>query len=150
MITDDCSVTNRWLPEGSLPGFRDNANQLFRECWNVSARVLRAVALGLNLDEDDLLRYHSSEHSTLAFRHYPSIEAEKVKALGFERMGTHRDYTPSITLLLQDNEGGLEVQRPEGFVAVPPIKDTLVMNIRDVLMHWTNGTFFQSSFKSTL
>ena len=75
----------------------------------------------------------------MAFHHYPSVETDKVKALGFDRMATHRDFTPSITLLLQDEVGGLEVQRPQGFVAVPPIKDAIVMLIGDILMRWTNG-----------
>lgn len=149
MISDDRSqeVHNQWLPESNLPGFRALANCLYQDCWNLSVQLLRALALGLDLDsEDDLLKFHSVQHSKLAFRHYPSVDVEKARNMGIERLSAHRDFTPSITLLFQDEVGGLEVQRPgsDGFVPVQPIDDTLVMNIGDVLMRWTNGTDSQS------
>ena len=141
---DDQEDPNQWLDESVLPGFRVEANLLYRDCWTLSAQILRALALGLDLDtEDDLLKFHSVQNHKLAFRHYPSIDAEKARSIGVPRLSAHRDFSPSITLLFQDDVGGLEVQRlemKEGFVPVPPIKDTLVMNVGDVLMRWTNGS----------
>ena len=145
IITADDSQggSNQWLPESVLPGFRADANQLYQDCWDLSAQLIRALALGLNLDsEHDLLTLHSIKNNNyLAFRHYPSIDAEKAQRAGLARLSAHRDFA-SITLLFQDNVGGLEVQRldtKEGFVPVRPIDDTLVMNIGDALMRWTNG-----------
>lgn len=103
---------------------------------------MRAVALGLGLDyEDELLKLHSKKGNKLAFRHYPPVNVAKVKELGIPRLAAHKDFTPSIVLLFQDDCGGLEVQKPGSseFIQVPPIKDTFVMNIGDVLMRWSNG-----------
>lgn len=45
----------------------------------------------------------------------------------------------SITLLFQDDRGGLEVRSPNGtFVPVTPIPDTIVVNAGDLLQRWSN------------
>jgi isopenicillin N synthase-like dioxygenase len=50
------------------------------------------------------------------------------------------------TILFQDDVGGLEVESPRGsgnFVPAPPIPGTVVFNIGDFLMRWSNGAFFE-------
>lgn len=60
------------------------------------------------------------------------------------RAGEHSDYG-SITLLFQDNTGGLEVKSPKGtWVRATPIEDTIVVNAADMLSRWSND-----SIKST-
>jgi isopenicillin N synthase-like dioxygenase len=45
----------------------------------------------------------------------------------------------TITLLFQDNRGGLEVLSPKsGFVPATPIPDTIVINAGDLLQRWSN------------
>jgi isopenicillin N synthase-like dioxygenase len=45
-----------------------------------------------------------------------------------------------LTLLAQDNVGGLQVQTPAGhWVDVPPIEDALVVNVGDMLHRLSNG-----------
>lgn len=47
----------------------------------------------------------------------------------------------SITLLFQDNRGGLQVKSPSGnFVNATPIEDTVVINAGDLLARWSNDT----------
>ena len=51
----------------------------------------------------------------------------------------HTDYG-FITILCQDNSGGLEVRRSDGtWLAAPPIPGTWVVNVADMLSRWTNG-----------
>jgi isopenicillin N synthase-like dioxygenase len=57
------------------------------------------------------------------------------------RMQSHTDWS-TLTLLFQDDCGGLQVEDPKSpghFIDVPPVPDTLVMNVGDLLMRWSNG-----------
>jgi isopenicillin N synthase-like dioxygenase len=47
-------------------------------------------------------------------------------------VGEHTDYG-LLTLLSQDDIGGLQVKTPNGWIDAPPIAHTLVVNIGDML-----------------
>ncbi|CAB4042505.1 UPF0676 -like [Paramuricea clavata] len=53
------------------------------------------------------------------------------------RLGEHSDYG-TITLLFQDQSGGLEIRQEQGFVSARPIEGTILVNIGDLLQRWTN------------
>jgi isopenicillin N synthase-like dioxygenase len=56
-------------------------------------------------------------------------------------VGGHTDFS-AFTILWQDDLGGLEVLNKSGeWVGVPPIEDTFVINIGDLMQVWTNGRF---------
>lgn len=136
--TDDASI---WLPEATLPGFRAFMTKFYWECWKTSQEVFRAIALGLGFeDEEYLLQFHSGHDNELALRYYPPVAKSAVENCKVKRMSPHTDFD-SLTLLFQDDCGGLEVQKPgvKGeFIAADPIKNALVMNIGDALMRWSN------------
>ena len=53
----------------------------------------------------------------------------------------HTDAT-AFTILLQDQNGGLEVETPSGeWVSAMPLEGSFVVNIGDFLRNWTNGHF---------
>lgn len=57
------------------------------------------------------------------------------------RAGEHSDYG-CITLLWQDDVGGLEVRSNDGqWIQAPCIKDTCLVNTGDLMQRWTNDTF---------
>jgi len=69
----------------------------------------------------------------------PSTDADEAE----ERFGVapHTDFG-ALTLLLQDNSGGLQVQDKSGeWIEAPPIQGTLVCNIGDLLARWSNNRF---------
>ena len=52
----------------------------------------------------------------------------------------HTDYG-LLTLLRQDDVGGLEVRTPDGWVEAPPVPDSFVCNLGDMLERMTGGTY---------
>jgi len=55
-------------------------------------------------------------------------------------VGEHTDYG-LVTLLAQDETGGLQVAAPDGWIDAPPIPGTLVCNIGDMLDRLTGGWY---------
>ncbi|WP_448206923.1 isopenicillin N synthase family dioxygenase [Azospirillum sp. sgz302134] len=128
---------NRW-PENP-PGFRPAMEAYYRATGACGARLLRGVALALGLPEDFFDdRYAKPMQRTQAI-YYPPQPAD----MGEEQFGVapHTDYG-CITLLYQDDAGGLEAQRLDGaWVAAPPVPGTFVVNVGDLLDRWSNGRF---------
>lgn len=120
-------------------GFRDTALEMFGACQAASVRVLRAIALALGMPEDFFALRHTGENQTLRYLHYPLVmQREAAGQLG---AGAHTDYG-SITLLFQDEAGGLEVRDVQDrWVEALPIPGTIVVNTGDLLARWTNDVF---------
>jgi isopenicillin N synthase-like dioxygenase len=55
-------------------------------------------------------------------------------------VGEHTDYG-LLTLLAQDDNGGLAVRTPRGWVDAPPLPGTFVCNIGDMLDRLTGGWY---------
>lgn len=71
------------------------------------------------------------------------IAAEEIESGQKERLGSHTDFG-TITLLFQDDCGGLEVEapgEPGKFIKATPVENALVMNVGDLLQYWSNGKF---------
>ncbi|KAJ5086610.1 thymine dioxygenase [Penicillium alfredii] len=78
MLLDDenPSQPNQCNPEHTLPGFRAFMTQFYWECFRVAGEILQALALGLELeDEEYLLKRHSGHNNQLRLLHYPPIPA---------------------------------------------------------------------------
>lgn len=55
--------------------------------------------------------------------------------------GEHTDYG-TLTILMQDDVGGLEIKVDDGeWIPAPPIPGTFVINLGDMLEVWTNGSY---------
>ena len=113
------------------------------ECNKASQEILKAIGTGMGLkDPEFLLKFHSGHNNQLRLLHYPPIPAAQLENESSARMPAHSDWG-SITMLFQDDCGGLEVENQHvagEFVKVTPMKNAIVMNIGDLLMRWSNGT----------
>ncbi|KAF4927810.1 2-oxoglutarate-dependent dioxygenase htyE [Colletotrichum viniferum] len=135
---------NQWPVEkaGSLvDGFKAQMLDFFGQCKNLHVEVMRAIAVGMGIDEHYFDGFTDVGDNTLRLLHYPSVNPEVFKINpGQVRAGAHSDYG-SITLLFQDDRGGLQVKSPNGqFVDATPIPGTVVVNAGDLLARWSNDT----------
>ena len=99
--------------------------------------LMEGIALSLKLDADYFHRNYTA-NPTILFRifHYPATPASS-QDWG---VGEHTDYG-LLTLLAQDDLGGLEVKTARGWIDAPPIPGTLVCNIGDMLDRLTGGQY---------
>ena len=126
---------NQW-PEGR-PEFRDAALAYMAAMEDLSRRLVQAVALGLDLPGDFFDPYFTKPTVFLRLLHYPPQPPEE----GLFGSAPHTDYG-FLTLLAQDEVGGLEVRNRDGqWIAAPPIDGTFVMNVGDILSRWSNGLY---------
>ena len=94
-----------------------------------------SVALGL---EPGWFDRHLTAAPTVLFRifRYPQL----VDGAEQWSVGEHTDYG-LLTILAQDDVGGLEVHARDGWVAAPPIADAFVVNLGDMLERMTGGRY---------
>ena len=133
---------NQWpVEQGELVGFKESMMVFFDKCKAMHVEVMRAIAIGMGLDGNFFDTFTDVGDNTLRLLHYPEVNAEVFKINpGQVRAGEHSDYG-SITLLFQDNRGGLQVKSPTGhFVDATPIEGTVVVNAGDLLARWSNDT----------
>jgi isopenicillin N synthase-like dioxygenase len=139
---DNDEMPNIWFPDGVVPGFKENCLDFYWTCYETEKVILKALALGFNLSEDFFLPYHSKADNQLRLLHYPSIPAKILEDKNASRIPSHTDFC-SLTMLIQDNIGGLEVEDPNQpgvFIPVPPVPGSIVVNAGDFLMRWSNDT----------
>ncbi|ERT01308.1 oxidoreductase, 2OG-Fe(II) oxygenase family [Sporothrix schenckii 1099-18] len=140
-------VRNIWLPEEDLPGFRDFFVKFFELGYQMELDLLRAIAIGMGLDEKFFWQYHTNKDNQIRLLHYPAVEESLLRDGKIERIASHTDFG-TLTMLFQDSVGGLEVEdiyEKGKFNAAPYIPGTIVVNIGDFLQRWSND-----QLKSTL
>ena len=100
-------------------------------------RLAELVGLALGLDPG-WFRRHLTGDPTLLFRifRYPPAPAE---GSGWG-VAEHTDYG-LLTILHQDDRGGLEVRTSNGWEAVPPQAGAFVVNLGDMLDRMTGGRY---------
>jgi isopenicillin N synthase-like dioxygenase len=118
-----------------VPGLRPAVLAWMAASTEVAQLVMTAIARSLDLAPDYFART-SMQDPTLLFRifHYPPDAGDRWG------VGEHTDYGV-LTLLLQDDTGGLEVKSRGSWIAVPPVPGALVCNIGDMLDRMTGGLY---------
>jgi isopenicillin N synthase-like dioxygenase len=131
---------NLW--PAAVPELKSAVLDFMARTTRAAHAVMRGVALSLGLDEDYFADTYTAD-PTVLFRvfHYPPARAPKEAGGDGEwGVGEHTDYG-LLTLLAQDDCGGLQVKARDGWIEAPPIADTLVCNIGDMLDRLTGGWY---------
>lgn len=106
-------------------------------------RLCELLAVGLGLDPD-WFRTTLTADPTILFRifHYPAADSAGADPVDGAEWGVqeHTDYG-LLTILRQDDVGGLEVRTGAGWVEAPPVPDSFVCNIGDMLERMTGGAY---------
>ncbi|WP_017446472.1 isopenicillin N synthase family dioxygenase [Gayadomonas joobiniege] len=120
------------------PEFKPQIRKFIERCTYTCDRVLEAFALALELPESFFVKAHDKRQHTFRLLHYPGLPTDFQEEAQQNRAGAHTDYG-SITLLFQDQVGGLEVKsRHSGWVKATPIAGSIVVNTGDLMQRWTN------------
>ncbi|XP_014667696.1 PREDICTED: UPF0676 protein C1494.01-like [Priapulus caudatus] len=148
-----CERSAMIMPDDDLPEFRETIMALYDNCKKLSMRVLYALAMALKLED---LTFFEKNHqyigcgpnqTTLRTLYYPPIKNAEEVMPNQVRCGEHSDYG-TITLLWQDDCGGLEVMNRHGnYVAAEPMKDAVLVNIADLLQFWTSDELISAKHR---
>ncbi len=128
---------NQWPP--GMPDFRAQTIAYYEAMCDLGDKVLSLLARSLELEDDWFAPYYEPSSAMLRFIKYPphpaSAQRNQIGA------GAHTDWG-GITILAQDTSGGLEVENVAGeWLSAPPIPDTFVINLGDLMARWTNGIY---------
>ncbi len=128
---------NQWPDPAALPGFQSTIQLYVDRMSELARKMVGAIAMSLGLPAHSLDRFFQEPTTFLRLLHYPTQPAEE----GLFGSAPHTDYG-FITLLAQDNVGGLEVKNKDGdWVPAPPMPNSFVMNVGDILARWSNDVF---------
>ena len=136
---------NRWPDANFCPDFKSTMWEYYRVCEGMALMLLEAVGESLGVAGDcltrDFVRKHTSFLRLNYFpRHDPLHIEQEASATGHLGIHHHSD-AGALTLLLQDEVGGLQVNRTGEWFPLNPVEGALVVNIGDMVQVWSNDLY---------
>ena len=122
-----------------MPALKPSVHPYFEAASACAEDLLRGFALGAGLDAEHFIRLRDRPVSRGSLQYYPP----QPDGAGEDRFGVapHTDFGV-LTVLCQDEIGGLQIRRRNGdWAAMPPIPGTLVVNVGDLLERWSNRRY---------
>jgi isopenicillin N synthase-like dioxygenase len=128
---------NKWPTDELTESFQETMLEYFEQFDALQLRIMKLLAIALKIPDANFFADRCNEkHANLRLLHYPSVATKKEGLV--QRGAVHTDFG-TITLLTQDSVGGLRAQRLDGtWVTVPPVPDSIVVNVGDMLQRWSN------------
>jgi isopenicillin N synthase-like dioxygenase len=136
--------TNRWPVDQQA--FKATMQEYFEACTQLSLQLLEAFCIGLDLPAKFMHADFSSNHTGfLRLNYYPvhdPIEGapddhQEVADLGVH----HHTDAGALTVLIQDEIGGLQVHRDGYWYDIPPTPGAIVINTGDMMQVWSNDVY---------
>ncbi|MGD8341781.1 MAG: 2OG-Fe(II) oxygenase family protein [Gammaproteobacteria bacterium] len=131
----------------SLPEFRTSVLDYYAACEALAFRLLIALSVNLKVTSTCLLQGFVPEHSSfLRLNYYPPCpEPERPEDVATPKTGhlglNHHTDAGALTLLLQDQQAGLEVYRAGEWHLVEPRDGAIVVNVGDIVQVWSNDRY---------
>ncbi len=123
----------------ALAEFRETLLSYMDEVTATGQLLLSGIAVGLGLERDYFVERYTRDPTVLfrIFNYPPSHASADDDKLG---VGEHTDYG-LLTLLQQDDVGGLEIWHQDRWLAATPVPDSFVCNVGDMLERLTAGRY---------
>jgi len=140
---------SQWPDPQLMPGFREFIEAHIVKRIRVAQRLCRALALSLDLPEDYFDPHYRHPGAVLALNYYPPLDPATLKPTQWS-FSPHTDYG-TFTILLQDDQGGLQVRNASGaWIDVPPRAGTFVVNLGDLFQRWTNDLYVSTLHRAVV
>lgn len=129
---------NQW-PAEEVPETESYCQEYIELMNSLCEQIMQLLALSLDLPQDYFEKSCINPMVTLRLLKYPPHPKDADEnTFG---AGAHTDWG-SVTILAQDDLGGLEVCLPDGtWIEAKPIENTFVVNLGDLIPRWTNGLY---------
>lgn len=137
------AYTDETVQWPDVPGMKECYTRCADHFKKILMRVLKTLGHGMKLkDRDYFCKVHSlmnqkGNYSIIKTLKYPPISDDD--AATEHRIGEHTDKT-TLTLLFQDNNGGLQAKDTAGnLFDINPIPGTIVLNVGTTLEAWSKN-----------
>jgi len=149
------------FPDKTMPSLRPALTKLTSQAKMLTHRLLTSLSLSLGQEESFLSDIHQGmlsqglfnpveNSTTLRSIMYPPISDRLAEQPGIIRCGEHSDYG-TITLLFQDDMGGLEVKNVDGaWIDADPVAGAILVNVGDLLELMSGGRFPATRHRVTI
>ncbi|KAI9355110.1 hypothetical protein DFJ73DRAFT_826208 [Zopfochytrium polystomum] len=124
-------------------GFKERVEAYVAKCRDIGMLTMRAIALGLGLEETSFDKLNDNSFWSFRLIGYPPLSEGTVldSEVGVS-CGEHSDYG-CLTILNQDETtGALQVKAKSGeWIDANPVDEAFVVNIGDMVNVWTNNIY---------
>lgn len=135
----------QWPQE--VPDFPEAIESFYQRSEELSFRLLAAISTNLGMSQDSLAASFRPEHSSfLRLNYYPVCPTPErpdgLAAPGEGHLGiNHHTDAGALTVLLPDDQPGLEVFKDGAWHLVRQRPDALIINIGDIVQVWSNDSY---------
>ena len=134
--------TNRWPQK--YPAFESTMMTYLDSCTELSLKLLEAFCIGLDLPAKFMHPDFEGNHTGFVRLNYYPLEITASMPDGVEEadLGIHHHTDAGgLTVLLQDEVGGLQVHRDGFWHDIPTVEDAIVINTGDMMQVWSNDIY---------
>ncbi|MEH2213290.1 isopenicillin N synthase family dioxygenase [Nostoc sp.] len=138
LVKTGVPMHGRNLFPSNIPQFRETVLDYIDSMTRLGHTLMAGIALSLGLEKSYFSdRYTKNPLILFRIFNYPPNSSLSESKWG---VGEHTDYGV-LTILKQDNVGGLQVKLKSGWIDAPPIPGSFVCNIGDMLDRMTRGLY---------
>ena len=126
---------NQWPREDEVPGYRKIVEEYMERVTALGFYLVELISLSLGFDRGFLNQFFQDPMITLRPLKYQAVASNEER--GQFACGKHSDY--GFLTILYAPMPGLQILKGSTWIDIKPLSDGFVVNIGDMLEHWTGG-----------